>query len=63
VYGSQLPPKAVAPFAWGEAGQFIDYRADKFLDVAERMMARRHVTLSASMRRQLLASYAARWTA
>ncbi|HUQ45810.1 MAG TPA: putative sugar nucleotidyl transferase [Gemmatimonadaceae bacterium] len=63
VYGSQLPPKAVAPFAWGEAGHFAEYRADKFLDVAERMMARRHVSLSDAMRRQLLASYAARWAA
>ena len=63
VYGSRMPPKAVAPFAWGEAGHFAEYRADKFLDVAERMMSRRHVTLSDAMRRQLLASYAARWTA
>ena len=63
VYGSQLPPKAVAPFAWGEAGRFAEYRADKFLDVAERMMGRRHVTMSAAMRRQLLASHAARWSA
>jgi hypothetical protein len=62
VYGSQMPPKAVPPFAWGEAGNFADYRADKFLDVAERMMARRHVTLGERSRAQLLASYAARWT-
>ncbi len=62
VYGSQMPPKAVAPFAWGEAGRFAEYRADKFLDVAERMMGRRHVTMSAAMRRQLLASHAARWS-
>jgi UDP-N-acetylglucosamine diphosphorylase/glucosamine-1-phosphate N-acetyltransferase len=62
VYGSRMPPKTVAPFSWGEAGSFSDYRADKFLDVAERMMARRHVTLSDGARRQLLASYAARWT-
>jgi UDP-N-acetylglucosamine diphosphorylase / glucose-1-phosphate thymidylyltransferase / UDP-N-acetylgalactosamine diphosphorylase / glucosamine-1-phosphate N-acetyltransferase / galactosamine-1-phosphate N-acetyltransferase len=63
VYGCVMPPKAVAPFAWGEAGNFVDFRADKFLDVAERMMARRHVTLSEPMRQQLLASYAARWKA
>ncbi len=62
VYGSEMPPKAVSPFAWGEAGRFAEYRADKFLDVAERMMARRHVTMSSAMRRQLLASHAARWT-
>ncbi len=63
VYGSQMPPKTVAPFSWGEAGDFSEYRANKFVDVAERMMARRHVTLSEGARRQLLASYAARWTA
>ncbi len=63
VYGSQMPPKAVAPFAWGEAGAFVEYRADKFVDVAERMMSRRHVTMSDGMRRMLLASYAARWRA
>ena len=63
VFGSEMPPKAVAPFAWGEAGAFAEYRADKFLDVAERMMGRRHVSMSAAMRRQLLASHAARWSA
>lgn len=62
VYGSQMPPKAVAPFAWGEAGAFSLYRADKFLEVAERVMARRHVTLSDAARGQLLASYEARWS-
>jgi UDP-N-acetylglucosamine diphosphorylase/glucosamine-1-phosphate N-acetyltransferase len=63
VYGSQMPPKAVDPFSWGEAGHFSDYRVDKFLDVAERMMARRHVALSDRAREQLRASYDARWTA
>jgi UDP-N-acetylglucosamine diphosphorylase/glucosamine-1-phosphate N-acetyltransferase len=62
VYGSEMPPKAVAPFAWGEANAFSDYRVDKFIEVAERMMARRHVTLSDSMRRQLQAAYATRWS-
>ena len=61
VYGSVMPPKAVAPWGWGEAGSLAAYRADKFLQVAERMMARRHVTLSESSRRQLLASYERRW--
>ena len=62
VYGAVMPPKAVAPFSWGESGAFSDYRLDKFLDVAERMMSRRHVTLTASSRAQLAASYAARWS-
>ena len=61
VYGSVMPPKAVAPWGWGEAGSLAAYRMDKFLQVAERMMARRHVTLSDSARRQLRASYERRW--
>jgi len=62
VYGSVMPPKAVAPFSWGEAGAFAEYRLDKFLDVASRMMARRHVELTDSARAQLSAAYHARWT-
>ncbi|MDB4890101.1 MAG: hypothetical protein JWL61_1956 [Gemmatimonadetes bacterium] len=62
VYGAVMPPKAVAPFSWGEAGAFMDYRLDKFLDVAGRMMARRHITLSDSSRAQLSKSFAARWS-
>ena len=63
VYGTAMPPKAVTPFSWGEAGAFTDYRLDKFLDVATRMMARRHIALSDASRTQLAASYDARWSA
>ena len=62
VYGSVMPPKAVAPFSWGEPGGFLDYRLDKFLDVAARMMSRRHITLSDAARAQLSAAYAVRWS-
>ncbi|HET9683077.1 MAG TPA: putative sugar nucleotidyl transferase [Gemmatimonadaceae bacterium] len=61
VYGAVMPPKAVPPFGWGEAGSLAAYRVEKFLEVAERMMARRHVTLTEGARQQLLASYAIRW--
>jgi UDP-N-acetylglucosamine diphosphorylase / glucose-1-phosphate thymidylyltransferase / UDP-N-acetylgalactosamine diphosphorylase / glucosamine-1-phosphate N-acetyltransferase / galactosamine-1-phosphate N-acetyltransferase len=61
VYGSAMPPKAVAPFSWGEAGAFQLYRVEKFVDVAERMMSRRHVELGDDMRRQLRAAFDARW--
>jgi len=61
VYGTVMPPKAVAPWGWGEAGSLAAYRVEKFLQVAERMMARRHVTLSENARKQLLASYERRW--
>ena len=62
VYGSAMPPKCVPPFAWGERPPYAEYRLDKFLDVAERVMARRKATLSADARRQLAAAYAGRWT-
>jgi len=58
-----MPPKVVAPFAWGEHGRFETYRLDKFLDVAARVMARRSVVLSERCREQLAASHAARWKA
>lgn len=63
VYGAESPPKVVPPFAWGSAPPYEVYRLDKFLEVAERMMARRHVTLTDRARRQLTASHRARWTA
>ncbi len=63
VYGSVMPGKAVAPFSWGESGAYSDYRLDKFLDVAGRMMSRRHVTLTDASRAQLSASHAVRWSA
>ena len=62
VYGSVMPPKMVPPFAWGESGAFRDYRMDKFLEVAARMMQRRHVALGAGARRQLERAFADRWT-
>lgn len=62
VYGAAMPPKVVPPFSWGSAPPYSVYRLDKFLDVAERMMERRHITLSPTARRQLSAAHAARWT-
>lgn len=61
VFGSVMPPKAVAPFAWGESPAWETFALDKFLVVAERVMARRGVTLSAGTRAQLTAAHAARW--
>lgn len=61
VFGSP-PPKVVAPFSWGEGSRMATYQVDKFLDVAERVLARRDMTLTARARRQLAAAHAARWT-
>ena len=62
VYGAESPPKVVPPFAWGSAPPYAVYRLDKFLEVAERVMARRQVTLTDRARRQLAASHRARWS-
>lgn len=61
VFGT-TPPKVVAPFSWGEGSRVTTYQVDKFLTVAERVMARRDVTLSDRARRLLAAAHAARWT-
>jgi UDP-N-acetylglucosamine diphosphorylase / glucose-1-phosphate thymidylyltransferase / UDP-N-acetylgalactosamine diphosphorylase / glucosamine-1-phosphate N-acetyltransferase / galactosamine-1-phosphate N-acetyltransferase len=62
VYGSQMAPKVVPPFAWGDEPPYDVYRLEKFLEVAERMMGRRHVELTEGARAQLAAAHAARWS-
>jgi UDP-N-acetylglucosamine diphosphorylase/glucosamine-1-phosphate N-acetyltransferase len=58
VVSDTLPPKVIVPFAWGAE----TYRLDKFLEVAARVMARRHVTLGERERAHLVRVHAARWT-
>lgn len=58
-----MPPKAVAPFAWGGQAPYDSYDAAKFVQVAAKAMARRHITLGDKGRRQLLRAHAARWSA
>jgi UDP-N-acetylglucosamine diphosphorylase / glucose-1-phosphate thymidylyltransferase / UDP-N-acetylgalactosamine diphosphorylase / glucosamine-1-phosphate N-acetyltransferase / galactosamine-1-phosphate N-acetyltransferase len=62
VFGTRMPPKAVAPFAWGEAPDWGTFALDKFLEVTERVMARRDVVLDDGMRACLSAAHAARWS-
>ncbi len=57
VYGTEMPPKAVPPFAWGDGEPYGTYQVEKFLTAAERMMARRHETLTDRMKEQLRASF------
>ena len=40
-----MPPKAVAPFSWGARAPYALFDAGKFVQTAERMMARRGVSL------------------
>jgi len=44
VYDS-MPPKAVAPFSWGGSVPYAEFAVDKFVDMAERMMARRQIVM------------------
>jgi UDP-N-acetylglucosamine diphosphorylase/glucosamine-1-phosphate N-acetyltransferase len=53
IFGSRISPKTVPPFAWGDSEPFVRYDRDKFLEVAERMMARRHMALSDDGKKQL----------
>jgi UDP-N-acetylglucosamine diphosphorylase/glucosamine-1-phosphate N-acetyltransferase len=62
VYGGATTPKCIPPFAWGERPPYSTYRMDKFVEVARRMMARRHVELSAREARQLTAAFEKRWS-
>ena len=58
VFGSRMPPKVVPPFSWGEGDALGSYRLDKFLETAERAMARRNIALSERARRQLTEAHA-----
>ena len=62
VFGTAMPPKAVAPFSWGEGEPYDLYRIDKFLASAEKVMARRKVALTEKMKQQLTASFEQRWS-
>ncbi len=52
-----MPPKAVAPFAWGGGAPYGTYDREKFVDVAARAMARRQVTLGERGRAALRAAH------
>lgn len=46
-----MPPKAVAPFAWGNHAPYDLFVPDRFIETATRVMARRDVTLDERARR------------
>jgi UDP-N-acetylglucosamine diphosphorylase/glucosamine-1-phosphate N-acetyltransferase len=57
VFGSEMPPKYVRPFSWGEGRSLATYQLDKFLSVTSRAMSRRQVTLGERGRRQLTRAF------
>lgn len=61
-----MPPKSVPPFAWGSGAPYTAFAVDKFVDMVERMMARRQLLLSDAARGwwrsvHAIASTDARW--
>ena len=61
VFDVPMAPKVVPPFSWGAGANAPVYAVAKFLTVAERVMLRRHVTLSERGKQWLAAVHAARW--
>jgi len=62
IYGAAMPPKLVAPFAWGDAPPYGTWEIEKFLVVAERVMARRNVAMTPAMRQSMVRAYERRWS-
>lgn len=63
VFGGKMPPKVVPPFAWGDSEPYDTFDLTKFLECAERAMARRHVKLGKNARQQLAEAHRGRWSA
>lgn len=63
VFGTNMPPKAVPPFAWGESEPYDTFDLAKFLEIAERAMARRQEKLGKRARKQLAEAHRRRWSA
>ena len=59
VFGGTMPPVAVPPSSWGSGSELTEHRLDKFLETAERVMARRDVALSPGVRGVLETAWAA----
>ncbi len=53
LFGAGLPPKYVPSFSWGGMAGWSEYRLDKALETAERVMARRNVLLTEEERELL----------
>jgi UDP-N-acetylglucosamine diphosphorylase / glucose-1-phosphate thymidylyltransferase / UDP-N-acetylgalactosamine diphosphorylase / glucosamine-1-phosphate N-acetyltransferase / galactosamine-1-phosphate N-acetyltransferase len=62
VFGANIPPTAVPPFAWGDGEPYETYDVTRFLAVAERVMSRRQVELGQKARKQLAEAHKRRWS-
>lgn len=61
IFGNVTAPKVVPPFAWGDEPPYSTFQLAKFLDVAKRVMSRRHVDLTQKQAAVLSAAHAKRW--
>lgn len=57
VFGAQVTPKHIPPFAWGSGEPWERNDLDKFHEVARRMMERRHIPLGDKARAQLAEAF------
>jgi UDP-N-acetylglucosamine diphosphorylase/glucosamine-1-phosphate N-acetyltransferase len=62
VFGANMPPRVVPPFAWGDGQPYETYDVTRFLVVAERAMSRRGLKLSDKARKQLGDAHKRRWS-
>jgi len=53
IYGDGFPRNFIPSFSWGGAKGFKEYRVDKALEVAEKVMQRRHIKLDDTDKRIL----------
>lgn len=58
IYGGRVASRYVPPFAWGDGEPYESYAIEKFIEVARRMMTRRHVELGDDAAKQLWDAYA-----
>ncbi len=53
LFGGLMPPTVVPPFSWGMGPDLRDHRLGKFIETAERAMARRDQSLTDGVKRIL----------
>lgn len=59
VFGGLMCPVHVPPFSWGAGEQLVEFRLEKFIEVARAAMARRDVELTDGMRELLARAWEA----
>jgi UDP-N-acetylglucosamine diphosphorylase/glucosamine-1-phosphate N-acetyltransferase len=62
IFGAVTTPKAIPPFAWGDRAPYKTWELPKFIEVARRMMQRRHIELSEDQTGALRTAFEKRWS-